>query len=341
MAELNKESVQVRFRTDIEALAEGLVATFGLKYSKAEKHLSWALGRWMDFRLRYVDPHSRTVLFSDRFAKQIPMHVRRMVGEMAGRFQKGENVNPYQGKGLILHNDYSGRRHDQRTDLLWADWKILHFHLTDKPAKQGEFFTPRSGYHLLALVEHDVVLFIDALPHLKGAQYADVELLRTVKRCWPEYLERYEVKGILPDKNWTGAEHYELRRNGVGAFVHIDGKVYMGPGMGVTSAVTSLNVGVNADRVLDAIDELADVVCDPTEQFQRGVSAHGVVMPEFSLIFCPRGLAVYESQSNHAFALPRGQSSWLSYLHDSFYPQWAADAVAQQEVALAGVAGGK
>lgn len=42
MTDLHKELVQARFRNDIEALAEGLVATFGLKYSKAEKHLSWA-----------------------------------------------------------------------------------------------------------------------------------------------------------------------------------------------------------------------------------------------------------------------------------------------------------
>lgn len=233
MTEVDKETVRIRFRSDIEGLAEGLVATFGLKYSKAEKHLSWALGRWMDFRLRYVDPQPRTVLYSDRFARQLPAHIRRMVSEMEVRFEKGENVNPHQGKGLILHNDYSGVRQDQRTDLLWADWKILHFHLTDKPAKRGEFFAPRSGHHLLALVEHDVALFIDALPHLKGAQYADLDLLKTVKRCWPGYLDRYEIKGVLPDKNRTDAEHYELRRNGVGTFVYIDGKAYMGPGMGV------------------------------------------------------------------------------------------------------------
>lgn len=79
--------------------------------------------------------------------------------------------------------------------------------------------------------------------------------------------------------------------------------------------------------MLDAIDELVNVVCDPAEQFLKEAVAQSVVSPEFSLIFCAQGLAVFEARSNHAFVIPRGTSSWLSYLHDTFYPQWAANVV--------------
>lgn len=327
MAEVGKDSVRIRFQSDIEWLAESLIATFGLKYSRAEKHLSWALGRWMDFRLRYVDPCPRHVLYSDRFQRTFPIDVARAIRHIEFKFRAGENVNPHQSKG-ISGNDYSGKRHERRTDLLWADWNILHFHLTEKSAEPGEFFVPRSGHHLLAIVERDVVLFIDAVPHLKGAGYADLEMLKTVERCWPDYLARYEIKGVLPDKNRTDVEHYELRRNGVGTFVCIDGKAYMGPGRGVTTAVTSLSVGMTADSVLDAVDELADMVCDPADQFLKKVSDHGVTSPEFNLILYAQELAVFEKKSDHAFTIPRGTGSWLSKLHDTFYPQWAADVTA-------------
>lgn len=342
MNTLDVERLRGRFRADIESLAESLVTMFGLKHSKEVQHLACAVDRWMDFRQRSIDPVPRDVLYSDRFQRPLPLDVQRAIQLLELKFRLGENVNPYQGKGLTLHNDYSGKRERQRTDLLWSDWKISHFHLTEKPPLPGDFFVPRSGYHLLAIVEPNVVLFIDAVPHLQGEQYADVALLGTVQRCWPTYMERYEVRGCIVDGDElpTG-DRLNLRQNGVNSFVQIDGKLYMGPGMGVTTAVTALNVTLQADRVMDAVDDLATWVSDPDGPFLGNAAVADLEEPEFSLGVFGNALAVYEARSKHAFCLPRHADADDRDLHKLFLPAWAGDAVAAHAPLLPGVAEAK
>lgn len=322
--------MRLRFRADIEAVAEHLITVFGLMYSKAEARLSSPIYRWIDFRMRHIDSQPRAVLYSDRFPQLLPVHIARAIKTMELRFSHGEDVNPYQGKGLILHNDFSGKERGLRTDLLWADWKISHFHLTNKVARSGEYFVPRSGYQLFALVEHNVVLFIDALPHPRGSQYADIELLKTVQRCWPEYFDQFELKSIMPGENVTDTQRYESRRSGISVPVYLNGKAYVGPGMGITTASTALRVTVMGDRMLQGIRDLADMVCAPDGQFQQEVTARSITDPRFSLRLIPMGLAVCEERSDIAFPLPRakdGNSNWISDLHDTFYPEWAAEVV--------------
>lgn len=283
----------------------------------------------MDFRLRSIDPVPRDVLYSDRFQRPLPAHVQRAIKLLELKFRVGDNVNPYQGKGLTLHNDYSGKRERQRTDLLWSDWKISHFHLTEKPPLPGDFFVPRSGCHLLAIVEPNVVLFIDAVPHLQGEQYADVDLLRTVERCWPTYMARYEVRGCIAERDELSAgDRLNLRQNGVNSFIQIDGKMYTGPGMGVTTAVTALNVTIQADRVMDAVDELATWVSDPEGPFLGNEAVADCAEPEFSLGVYKNALTVYEARSNHAFCLPRNAEADPRDLHELFLPAWVGDVVA-------------
>lgn len=334
--------VRKQFRSDIDAIAEKLIAIFGLKYSKAKPRLSQPVARWMDFRLRSVDPTPRHVLYSDRFQRSLPIHVRGAVHAMELKFRAGENVNPYQSRGLTSHNDYSGKQPKRRTDLLWSDWGISHFHLTEKPPLPGDFFVPRSGYHLLAIVEPNVVLFIDAVPHLQGEQYADVALLGTVQRCWPTYMERYEVRGCIVDGDeLSTGDRLNLRQNGVNSFVQIDGKLYMGPGMGVTTAVTALNVTLQADRVMDAVDDLATWVSDPDGPFLGHAAVADLAEPEFSLGVFGNALAVYEARSKHAFCLPRHADADDRDLHKLFLPAWAGDAVAAHAPLLPGVAEAK
>lgn len=66
----------------------------------------------------------------------------------------------------------------------------------------------------------------------------------------------------------------------------------MGPGMGVTTAVTALNVTVQADKVMDAVDELATWVVDPDSPFFRNAAAAGCAAPKFSLGIYGNAIAV-------------------------------------------------
>lgn len=106
---------------------------FGLEFKREVQHLSDPLFRWLDFRLRYIDPLPRSVLVSKKFPKRLPVSAETGLHLLERRFRDGIDVNPYQSKSLIRFNDLSGEKRAKRTDFLWADWGITHLHLSDLP----------------------------------------------------------------------------------------------------------------------------------------------------------------------------------------------------------------
>lgn len=56
------EELAERFRSDIEAISKTLADYCGLTHSKAAQGLNPALLRWLDFRLRFVDPKPRPLV---------------------------------------------------------------------------------------------------------------------------------------------------------------------------------------------------------------------------------------------------------------------------------------
>lgn len=326
MLKTTTENLRIQFRKELEEVCELLISSFGLSHSRQDAHLSSPLFRWMDFRLRYIDPIPRKILYSDRFPKAIPVHIQRALEKLEAKIQLGEDINPYQSIGIIS-NDVSAKKKVSRTDRLWADWKIQHFHLIEDDPPTGEYFVPRSGWQLFAIVEGNEIFLIDALPHLKGAEYSDIELLQTVRRCIPQYLERFELEGILPATNPTKEELDELRKAGVAVPLSLDGKVHMGPGGGITTASTALKVTMAADRVLAHMDALASYVCDPESEMQRHVVDKGIEDPEFHFCITAGGLTIYEARSDCGFALPRPVvkgASPLAQLHDMLLPEGTA-----------------
>lgn len=247
--------------------------------------------------------------------------------------REGEDVNPYQSKGLIFFNDVSGKRRAKRTDLLWADWGIIHLHITDKPIVEGELFSDRKcsdgeAWLLFCIFEGDTVGFIDVRQHEDENLFSDQDLIRTVKDNWPEFMGKFRINGISKSENSpTAADIKMLRAHGVNAVTMIDGDVYMGPGMGITTASTSTQVTIKADRVLDWIDALATMADDENGSLQTEVKRLGVDMPEFELCLTPQGLAIFEAKANMAFTFPKKtvdeNPAYHAQMEDLICPEWA------------------
>lgn len=126
----NADGLAKTFLSDVECIAEGFIKCFDLAFNQEEPILADPLCRWVDFVLRYVEPVPRRVEFSHEFWQRTPEDLTTTVKRFAHRGANGQDINPYQGRGLTAH-DVSTKRSAQRTDLLWADWGIHHFHLTD------------------------------------------------------------------------------------------------------------------------------------------------------------------------------------------------------------------
>jgi hypothetical protein len=327
-----RQTLARRFNQDIDRICEKFIAAYALKFKQEIDHLSSPLYRWLDFRYRYIDPQPRPVAFSDRFPKALlPKKARAGLKHLVRLIQAGGDINPYQGRGLILRNDTSGGKKDSRTDLLWADWGVFHFHLTADPIPDGQFFSKAADYLAFCLVGGNVVAFIDVLRHPDKKGFANQDLMETLYRNWPEYLDQFKMNGIMAGSQMSNEDIHDLRSAGISPPLVLGGNVYMNPGMGITSAGTSTKISLVSDRVRDYIDGVVEVVLDPCGQFQSEMQRLGIGEPGFSLDVTPSGLAIYEAGSSTAFLLPKLQpnssTGFLAELRNMIAPDWAVESL--------------
>lgn len=320
------------FLLNLDSIASDLVRCFGLKHSQEIENLKEPLLRWLDFRLRYIDPKPRKVLLSNKFPKRMSRDVKDALEHLIHLIQRGENINVYQGKGLISHHDISGSKRQNRTDLLWTDWGIIHLHLTKAPMREKECFSGRSEWLLFGIPGDDFFAVIDVRHHLEEDVFSDPELMRILVESWPEMMNRFEIKGVVAqaEADLLGPEeHAILRKSGVVGLMTIQGKVYCPPGMGVSSASTPARVTFAMDTARRCVRDLASLVSSSDDEFQTEVRAHGIEEPCFALCVTPRGLAVYESHLNKAWLLPRrkeaSEPNYLADLQNLIAPEWATE----------------
>ena len=320
-----------QFEADITEIALDLVQAYGLTYEASGPTMNaMALQRWMDYRLRHIALKPRRVEKSLRFPLQnLPEEVTRALSALEARFENGEDVNPYLSKTTI-NNDVSANKQQRRTDGLWADWRIHHLHLTTAPVAPNERFSKRSDWLLFVMVWEDVVAFIDVRSHNEKDLWTQDELLKTFIDSWPIQAERYRVSTMRLDSQPTGPADLKLLRNaGINYAVEHNGEHYLGPGQGVTTAITStaasmacINVIRNARQVarwLDLQDNPIRVELDELgtmqPQFILGVGDDGIVIatrnhrPELSWTF-----PEFDQQGNRTS---------LSMVQDTLLPAWA------------------
>lgn len=322
------ESTNEIFQRNVDEIALTLIRKFGLRFKQEEETLSDPLDRWLDFRCRYVDPMPRKIVLSRAFPKSsLPPSAQRGLSNLLRKLSAGEDVNPYQGRGLTIRNDTSGSKKSTRTDLLYADWNMLHFHLSDEPIPSGQFFSKPADYLAFCLIGGDVVAVIDVLPHPDREGFANIDLFTMMADSWPQYIERYELKGVLAGRKRSSSEISQLREAGITTFIEHKGKVYMGPGGGITSAGTSLRIGRSCDYLRDTIDALAVMVDDPEGQFRAHSVLRDIPTLNFMLTLDPEGLSVREDNSGAHFRI-RGpqigkEPTQLESMSDMLVPEWA------------------
>lgn len=283
----------------------------------------------MDFRLRFVDPKPRQILFSNKFPKEnLPNAIKKALYHLENLILQGGDINSYQGKGLIFHHDTSGKKRQKRTDLLWADWGILHFHLNDLPILKGNYFSERSinsDWLLFCIVREDFIAFIDVRPHGDDNVFSNPELIEIVCQSWPKLMKRHVLNGIAPGEALTPGEIADMRKGGVMGLLTVGEKVYIPLGRGISTASTSNKVIDNIDRIHEYVRELSKIVCDPQDQFQKESRAAGVKDPSFELCITLKGMAVYEINSTLFWLLPQKKQmmqGFLADLNDLMAPEW-------------------
>jgi hypothetical protein len=316
------------FQPDIEAIVGELINAFDLTFEGAESHLTDPIARWLDFRLRYIDPRPRAALKSNGFDSRLPADALRPLDRFVRLAESGVDLNPYQTK-TIKTNDSSGLKRQLRTDGLWADWGIHHAHLTEAPLVPGSDFSARSEWLLFFIVTNDELGLIDVRSHNQRELFQDVSLIETAIRSWPHFFDRFAFKSAagLQRQPQTDPESIKvLRRGGVIQPLEVDGKVYMPPGLGVTTASTSGRVSLARDKALQFSRNIENFFYRSGSEPQIEAKKKGVTDPIFAIRISQKGkpaVVCGEAALSWPFPSPPIPNDARSSLEDLLFPSWA------------------
>lgn len=313
---------------DIDEIAQDLIDAFALEFSGAVGNLTDPLIRWLDYRLRYIDPSPRKVLKSFEFDARVPTEARQGLDTFITEVESGANINLYQTK-TIKRNDTSGAKRQLRTDGMWADWGIHHAHLVDAPVAEGAEFSERSEWLLFFLVLPKQLALIDVRSHSEPNVFQAVDLVEKLIINWPDIVEAFEIKGVLdlerqPSANASSIQ--ELRVGGVTQMIKVGGKFYLPPGFGVTSATTSTRVSLMRNKIKRFGRDIEEFFTRLESELMQAAAKWGMENPVLSLVVLPAGqLAVSWDGGDIAipFPTPPKPDDVRSELEHLLVPQWA------------------
>jgi hypothetical protein len=146
-------------------------------------------------------------------------------------------------------------------------------------------------------------------------------------------MEPFLLKGMMPSRTpYSSAEISQLRATGLSAPLILDGKAYIGPGLGVTSAATSERVMWKVREVRYWVNQISEIAVDPQEQVQIDINAYKIENPSISLCITPQGLAIHEATRNVAynFTNKNEPECHLSQMYDLLFPSWAAEKIKRE-----------
>lgn len=323
------------FRHDLDAIAKALIDAFGLRFAKEMPNLTEPLLRWLDFRFRYVEPKPRLLAFSDRFSKPLEPEAYRALLPFLKKVESGEDINPYQGRGLKFRHDTSGRNRSNRTDYLFASLNLLHFHLSEEPIPTGQYFSKPANWLAFGIITDKQMALVDVVRHPGKDGFSDPAFFETLVRSWPDSMEPFRIKGpSLAGRSLTQAEIHALREGGVNAPYVFNGQIYMGPGGGYTSAGTMAKTRMAMAHITRTFDSLAETVWALAGPYRSHEAVVQVTDPRFSLRLYAGGLGVYEERTRTLFVeppRPHAVPQSLRWLSDLVTPPWTLLEVMKQK----------
>lgn len=248
--------------------------------------------KFFNLRKRRIAAAPRNVLESNSFS--CPTDLTNGYDILKDKLVKGHDVCSHLSK-FLLQDDYE--------DSLLNDWGIHHFHLGINPGKSG--FIERTGPLLFAHVTVDSVYCLGIYPH---GSWTQQELIRVIHDNWPSVISVRKLNGILGlSQAPTDRDIAQLRKAGVQTMVQISPEIVYAPlGGGYSTAGTSIESTMRADRYMRLIRNLEDHVKENTEKFTNKIQELGYVHgnpPSFSLMIDDRGFFAVETNSGVAFLL--------------------------------------
>ncbi|CCO45877.1 conserved hypothetical protein [Vibrio nigripulchritudo SOn1] len=223
----------------------------------------------------FISPLPRVVHVARNFSA--PEKYTGVIDTIKSDFAHGREVNKRLSRKIREDKIY--------TDNLLADWGIHHLHLGDSLIPKGKNKGLFKGNKelLFVLVTNEAAYLIGVFDH---HSWTRSEVLEIVYDNWSYLIEKHELKGVVGlAREVTEKDRYELRTANVNTPIQVRGKIFMGPGGGLTLGGIGGKDVSKANLVLRAAKQTEDWVNENYSMIRRAFESHGINLESQSLHF--------------------------------------------------------
>lgn len=193
--------------------------------SRARGNLSQdLLLKWFHFKARQITPRFRKVIKS--------AEIETLRGAYPTINLISENLSFAGDLQPWLSDKIRNKKTNFKSDLLFNEWQIHHFHL-------GNFYvTPqkirRTESLLFVYIAENHAVMLDVQPHQR---WANKGLLEILLRTHPIDMEKYDLKFVgKPYEPSNERELLEKRKAGITSLIDINDKMFAPPGGGISTS---------------------------------------------------------------------------------------------------------
>ncbi|MFF2499061.1 hypothetical protein [Peribacillus sp. NPDC058075] len=252
--------VHINFSEDWKRYLKMQLETLGYKIDENLdlQEISYNYFNWIR---RNVLPQIRRVYKSNEFTcPQKHLNGLKLLEE---KIIKGEHIWPHLSRKL--------KDLDYNDDLL-NDWGIHHLHLGEKVESDG--YIKRTGLVLFARFDKSNAYLIDVMDH---HSFTKQKMIKVIHRNWPDSIENFRLKGVhKQNSKLTDDNIASFRKSGVLSLIEVEpGVVYAPPGMGLTTAKTSVQIGTEVDFYTKRIRQFENHVRSNVGKFAQAAKKKG------------------------------------------------------------------
>lgn len=168
----------------------------------------------------------------------LPPQLKVAYKEIIKSISEGNELLKYQSR-LLKNVNFD--------DMMLADWGIQHLHLETEVESDG--YVKRTSELLFVRFTDDDAFIIGIYQH---GDWTDLDIIETIHFEWPDSIEKFKMNGIIAlEHNISNSERQLLRNSGMNTPIQVsDGAIYMGPGMGMSTAGSPVMTTMNGDNHL-------------------------------------------------------------------------------------------
>lgn len=200
---------------------------------------------------RMITPIKRNVILSNELIykithKEINNDLINVINIIKMEFENGIDVNPRLSKSLeqISFND-----------KLLNDWNIYHLHLSNHKNNKEYYFYDRTSQLLFIYLTNSTAYFLDICDEHKNNPviFSQQKLLKIIDDNWHDLLSKYRLSEIVSVDVKDDLNRAIARNKNTFYLETINGKVYLPPDGGLTSAGTSQRCLKITDDIINEI----------------------------------------------------------------------------------------